>query len=138
MQQGDDAMTSTEARLLAAGIMELKSDVGDMRLSLQGMQRAMEALVRIDEQQINMRSSIGRAFDEVREERQKREALDSRLHLLEVDAPSYKELRRWVVGGVLTGVAMLAAALLKVVVLDPVSAAYLVQRPAAIIQPDHK
>ena len=130
------AMSSTEARLLHASMTDVKNDLGEMRASLSAMQRAMEALVRIDEQQINMRSSIGRAFDEVREERQKREAVEVRLHLLEVDAPSYKELRRWVVGGVLTGLAMLAAALLKVVVLDPVTAAYIV-RPSAISPDRH-
>ncbi len=122
-----DAMTSTEARLLAGTLSELKSDMGEMRASLSGMQRAMEALVRIDEQQITIRGAIGRAFDEIKEERNKRDGLDARVQKLEVDAPSYKELRRWVIGGVLAGMGMLAAALLKIIVIDPMSAAYVVR-----------
>ncbi len=128
-------MTSTEARLLAGTLSELKTDVGEMRSSLLGMQRAMEALVRIDEQQITIRGAIGRAFDEIKEERSKREDLDARVQKLEVDAPSYKELRRWVIGGVLAGMGMLAAALLKIIVIDPMSAAYVVRPTTIITQP---
>jgi len=137
----DEAMSSVEARLLTSAIAEVKADIGEMRTSLHGMQRAMEALVRIDEQQINIRSSIGRSFDEIKDERIKREAeiaderksrmaLDERVQRLEIDAPSFKELRRWVIGGVLAGMGMLAAALLKVIVFDPMGAAYVV-RPLA-------
>lgn len=126
-------MSSIEGRLLAGSMSELKSDVGEMRASLSAMQRAMEALVRIDEQQITIRSSLGRAFDEVKEERNRRELLDARVQKLEVDSPSYKELRRWVIGGVLAGMAMMGAALFKSVVIDPMTSAYVAARPTTTI-----
>jgi hypothetical protein len=123
---GDDgvAITTIEARLLAASMGALQSDVAEMRASMKSMERAMESLVRIDEQQSNQRAAIGRAFDEIKDERKARETMAERVHLLEVDAPSYKELRRWVVGGVLTGIMALLAALFtivfKVIISDPI------------------
>lgn len=119
-----EAMTTVEARLMAATLSALQGDMSEMRTSMAGMRSALEALVRMDEQQSNMRAAIGRAFDEVKAEREKREALEGRVRIMEVDAPSYKELRRWVIGGVLTGILMMAGALFKVVVSDPLDRGY--------------
>jgi len=133
-----DAMTSIEARLMAAALGELKSDVVDLRTSIRGMQTAVEALIRMDEQQANQRAAIGRAFDDLKVERQRREALDERVRLLEVDAPSQRELRRWVIGGILTGSAALLAALcmivFKVVISDPVDRNFRSTAPSPAIQ----
>lgn len=124
-------MSSTEARLLAQSMTDVKNDLGEMRSTLSAMQRAMEALVRIDEQQNSLRQAIGRAFEEIREERIKREGVDKRVAQLEIDAPGYKELRRWVIGGVLTGIGLLGAALITMIVITPMQAAY-VNRSLAI------
>lgn len=126
-------MTSVEARILAATLVEVKSDIGEIRSSVAQMQRALDALVRIDEAQGNLRSAVSRAFDEIKDERTRREDLDKRMRILETDAPSYKELRRWVIGGVLTGIAMMGAALFKVWVADPLDRGY--ARPA-YVQPE--
>ena len=144
-----DAMTSVEARLMAAALADLRSDMSEMRQSLNGVQKALEALVRMDEQQINQRASLARAFDEIRLERERREGefrderlhretLQTRLHLLEVDAPSYKELRHWVIGGVLTGIFALLGALgtivFKVVIADPVETHFRAPTKASVME----
>ncbi len=127
------AMNTLEARLLASAINDLKAELRDIRDGMNGMRQALEALVRIDAEQINFRQSIGRAFDEIKQEREKREKIDERIHLLEVDAPSYRELRRWVIGGVLTGVAALLASMFaivfKIIISDPVERGFQRQAP---------
>ena len=148
MQTDGIAMSSIEGQLMAQAMAGLKADVGEVKAALGGMQKAVEALVRMDEQQINQRQGLSRAFDEIklererrendlRDERQKREEIEKRLHLLEVDAPSYKELRRWVIGGVLTGVAALLAAMFaivfKIIISDPVET-HFKPRPAQVQQ----
>lgn len=124
-----DAMTSVEARLMAAALADLRSDMSELRQSLNGVQKALESLVRMDEQQNNQRQAISRAFDEIGKERDRRETMESRVHLLEVDAPSYRELRRWVIGGVLTGLTLMGAAVFKLLISDPLDRGY--TRPQA-------
>lgn len=127
------AMNTMEARLLASAITDLKAELRDIRDGMNGMRQALDALVRIDTEQVNFRQSIGRAFDEIKGERDKREKIEERIHLLEVDAPSYRELRRWVIGGVLTGIVALLGALFtivfKVVISDPVERGFQRQAP---------
>lgn len=119
-----NGMDSVEAHLMASAMAGLKSDFSEVKLTLVGMQKAMEALVRMDEQQNNQRAAISRAFDELNKERDRREQIEKRIHLLEVDAPSYKELRQWVIGGVLTGIIALLgsmfAIVFKIMISDPV------------------
>ncbi len=130
-------LTTSDIRVLQATIDGVKSDVGEMRMELASVRRAMEALVRMEEQQSSIKTALGRAFDEIKEERVKREATEARLRLLEVDAPSYRELRRWVIGGVLTGIAMMAAALFKIIIGDPLERAYVVRPVAPLIVPQN-
>lgn len=127
------AMNTMEARLLASAITDIKAELRDIRDGMNGMRQALDALVRIDTEQVNFRQSIGRAFDEIKGESDKREKIEERIHLLEVDAPSYRELRRWVIGGVLTGIVALLGALFtivfKVVISDPVERGFQRQAP---------
>lgn len=109
---------------MSGALGEVRVDLTEMRNSMLAMQRAMESLVRIDEQQINQRQAIARAFDDIKDERRAREELAARVHALEIDAPSYRELRRWVIGGVITGVGCLLASMFalvfKIGIADPV------------------
>jgi len=135
-----DGITSAEARLLNVRMGALTEDVREVKTTMQGMARSLEQLVRIEEQQKDMRSALGRAFDEVSIERGKRELIesrvsvierdlstaaetrrkaddiDNRLSSIERDLPGLRELRRWVVGGVLSGLAMITASLISFLV----------------------
>lgn len=119
---------------MAVALADLRSDMSEMRQSLNGVQKALESLVRMDEQQNNQRQAISRAFDEIAKERDRRETMESRVHLLEVDAPSYRELRRWVIGGVLTGLTLMGAAVFKLLISDPLDRGYTRPPQAQVIQ----
>jgi hypothetical protein len=77
---------------------------------MRDMAKFLEQLVRIEEQQKDMRSAIGRAFDEIKAERMKREEVASRVAAVEQAMPGMQEMRGWLIGGVTTVIALLVAA----------------------------
>lgn len=129
MVDENDGMTTIEARVLAVKIDALKQDVGEMRSSVGAMARSMEALVRLEEQQRDMRGAVQRAFDELKAESGKREELAREITNIKSELPGYRELRRWVIGGVLAGVGMMAAALISLLIVDPMKRGYQLPPP---------
>ena len=115
MSNGDglsDGITSAEGRLLAVQMGAMRDDVREVKDTMRDMARSLEQLVRIEEQQKDMRAAMVRAFDEIRTERERREPIESRIGSIERDLPGLRELRRWVIAGVLSGLAMLASSLM--------------------------
>jgi len=107
-----DGITSAEGRLLAVQMGAMRDDVREVKDTMRDMARSLEQLVRIEEQQKDMRAAMVRAFDEIRTERERREPIESRIGSIERDLPGLRELRRWVIAGVLSGLAMLASSLM--------------------------
>lgn len=105
-----DGITSAEGRLLAVQMGALRDDVKEVKETMREMARSLEQLVRIEEQQKDMRSAIGRAFDEMKAERVKREELEARVAVVEKSMPGMNEMRKWLIGGVTSGIALLLAA----------------------------
>lgn len=105
-----DGITSAEGRLLAVQMGALRDDVKEVKETMREMARSLEQLVRIEEQQKDMRSAIGRAFDEMKAERVKREELETRVAVVEKSMPGMNEMRKWLIGGVTSGIALLLAA----------------------------
>ena len=108
---GDDGITSAEGRLLAVQMGALRDDVRDVKDTMREMAKSLEQLVRIEEQQKDMRAAISRAFDEIKIERRKREEVESRVTTIEQAMPGMRELRNWVVGGVIGSLTMLTSAI---------------------------
>lgn len=90
----------------------LRDDVRDVKDTMRDMAKSLEQLVRIEEQQKDMRSAIGRAFDEIKAERMKREELESRVGSMEQAMPGMQEMRRWLIGGVTSVITLLVAAVI--------------------------
>ena len=105
-----DGITSAEGRLLAVQMGALRDDVRDVKDTMRDMAKSLEQLVRIEEQQKDMRASINRAFDEVKTNRIKIDDTTARVAAIEQQLPGLKELRRWVIGGILSGNGMIASA----------------------------
>lgn len=117
-----DGITSAEGRLLAVQMDALRDasakqmdalrdDVREVKSTMREMARSLEQLVRIEEQQKDMRSALGRAFEEIDKERGKRDAVEKRVAAIEHVMPGLRELRGWVIAGVISGVGMIAGSI---------------------------
>jgi len=108
----DQIMTSAEARILDLGLEHLRQDVGRLATTMQDVSTSLKALpsIQLGQQQIQTEMLRGHGIMQDHE---------MRIQVVERDMPGLKELRRWVVAGVLAGVGMMGAALIKLVVIDP-------------------
>lgn len=107
-----DGITSAEGRLLAVQMGALRDDVREVKDTMREMARSLEQLVRIEENQKEMRSSIVRAFDEIKINRSRIDLTDGRVSLIENQLPGLRELRRWVIAGVLGALGMVASSII--------------------------
>jgi len=106
-------------------LLEQRMDTTIQRVDskLDNIAAALQTLVRIEERQLH----VSKRFDEFsagatsREERLRQvelampENLDKRLSSIETTLPGLKELRKWVISGVLGGLGMMGAAILHTV-----------------------
>lgn len=106
-----DGITSAEGRLLAVQMGALREDVKEVKETMRGMARSLEQLVRIEEQQKDMRAAINRSFDEIKGERHKREELESRVSTVEQAMPGMKEMRNWLVYGIVSTIGLITGAI---------------------------
>jgi hypothetical protein len=95
----------------------------EVNTKLDGISTALQSLVRIEERQVYSASQLSELSVDVRDQelrlRQIEVALpknlDHRLAALELAMPGLKELRKWVVMGVVSGVGMIGAAVVHTV-----------------------
>lgn len=110
-------ITSIEGTVLALKLDHLKEQMTDVVKLIAQMQETLKVLVRVEEQQRDFRGAIERAFADIKIARE-------RIDLLEREMPSNRTMRRWVYGGVITGVGMIAAALFNLLVIAPMYRGY--------------
>ena len=104
-----DGITSAEGRLLSVQMGAMRDDIREVKDTMREMAKSLEQLVRIEEQQKDMRLSISRAFDELKTYREQLDRVEKRVSSVEQMMPGLRELRGWVIAGVLSGVAMVAS-----------------------------
>lgn len=135
MSDDPQQMTSAEARLLDYKIGVLTEKFDGLQDTTKEIARSLSELVALQQQQRDFSTSLGRAFDEVK--RIEAEVtlidkgtaaefrrVDSELAKITGELPAYRELRRWVIGGVLAGAGMLAASILSMMFIKPMQDAY--------------
>lgn len=106
--------------LLEQQLLETRREVGS---KLDSIGTALQGLVRIEERQVHTNSQLSELSTDMREQELRLRAaehaipenLSKRLAAIEVALPGLKELRRWVIGGVLSGIGMIGAAVLHLV-----------------------
>ena len=89
-------------RMLEGNHDELQEAVKSIRDSLQ-------SLVRLEERHIETKQSINRAFVELK-------SVDDRVKDIEIEIPALKEVRGWIITGVLGVMGLVGIALLTLVV----------------------
>jgi hypothetical protein len=127
-----NGMTSMEARLLDANMKHFESELkrhGDM---LSSISQSLQTLARVEQSQVEIKDRLKEGSVKLTEH-EKRIVLveaiipqvvsnardlgdvDKRLIAVETALPSLVETRRWVIAGILAGVAMIGVALIKLI-----------------------
>lgn len=105
----------------------LRGDLAEVKGTMANMATSLASLVRIEEQQSAMRAGLERAFTEIAKADDERAAINARLSAVEQELPGYRGLRKWVIGGILAGLAMMGTVLFKQLVLDPLQRGWMMQ-----------
>lgn len=142
----DGAITSAEGRVIAVQIGGLQREMTEVKSAMVGIRVALDALVRMEERQADFRTALGRAFDEIKAERELRSMLEKgmrdwregfeksrddyrmelnrRISEIEHQLPGLRELRKWVLAGVMAGIGLILAGVVTMVVVDPMRRGY--------------
>jgi ElaB/YqjD/DUF883 family membrane-anchored ribosome-binding protein len=109
-RRADQDHASPAIDMLVHKVSRLSTDMTSVMTNMTQLTAGMTALIRIEErqQQIVERLSDGT---------EKMKQLDDRVRDVELAMPQLVETRKWVIGGVLAGVGMIGAALLKLVMI---------------------
>lgn len=100
---GAAATDTGEHKLLSYRVDQLEAAVGEIRDAVQSIDQSLRLLAAVEAQQLATRRQI--------------EGLESRTRTIEIEIPTLKLIRQWVVGGVIGVVAAVCYAVLSGVVL---------------------
>lgn len=110
---------TTERRVdhgvLLARLEQMQGDLVDMKSALRELTAAVGRLAVIEEKQSNTAATLERAFTALKKVEDRNEKMDLRVKALEVEMPGLKEVRAWVIGGVLSVVSVVGIAAYKLV-----------------------
>lgn len=104
-------MDSAEARIIHTRLDGMVDSMYRLANSVERMQEALHAVIELRTQQATVLAQLSDGAKQMQEH-------DTRLKDIERDLPGLREIRRWVIGGVLAGVAMMGTALMKLVIID--------------------
>lgn len=107
-------MTTPSIEVFAAKLDSVQSDVSAIKVRLDTVSEALVTLTRLEERHDQTTQEIQTLTRAVADQ-------DRRLGSLERDHPGLLEVRRWIISGVVAGVAMIGLALAKLVILDPIT-----------------
>jgi hypothetical protein len=114
-------LSSVEARLIAAQLGHLTDETRRNADGIAAIGESLHVLTRLEENQSHI-------AEKLKEGSMRMSDHERRLQIVEQDLPGLRELRKWVIAGVLAGLGMVGASLFKLVVLDvprlPVSTQY--------------
>jgi hypothetical protein len=111
MAAGDEHMNSTEARILELSLDHIRSDLARLQEGVAAVAASLQVLPAIQQAQITTQAEMRRGA-------QVMERHEERLQSIERDLPGLRELRKWVITGVLGGIGMMGLALGKLVIVD--------------------
>lgn len=84
-------------------ISVLEQRMNRVDAKLDNITELLQGLVRLEERQSQVNSKLGEVSIDVTD-------IDKRLRAVEITLPGLKELRAWVIGGVISGLGMMATA----------------------------
>ena len=105
-------ITSLEARLLENNLANIRSEMARHGDALIGINESLRTLSRVEESQIAVKERLQEGSRKLTDH-------EERISRIEQEMPGLKELRRWVIGGILAGVGMMCVALINLVLRVP-------------------
>ncbi len=102
-------MTSIEARLIESSLSQMRAEMTRQGDTLVGINESLRTLTRVEEAQIHIKERLSEGSKKLTDH-------EARLLVIEQQMPGLKELRRWVIGGILSGIGMIGIALVKLVI----------------------
>lgn len=94
---------------------ETKGHIKEIKNTLSDMSKALSALVRVEQQQLDHAASIARAHEGI-------EAHEARLQEVEKEIPLLRQTHKWVVAGVLGILALVGVNIYQTIVAPPARA----------------
>ncbi len=107
----DKYLTSSEARIISTQLGHLVVETKRNADAVAAIGESLHVLTRLEASQTNV-------VEKLKEGSIRMSDHETRLQRIEQDLPGLRELRRWVIAGVLAGAGMVGAALVKLVVFD--------------------
>lgn len=104
-------MTSAEARVIGVTLDHIQTDLARLGTTLQDITSSLKQIPEIHQAQQYIRMELASGAKVTQDH-------ETRIQVIERDLPGLRELRKWVIAGVMAGVGMLGAALVKLVVMD--------------------
>lgn len=104
-------LTSAEARIISTQLGHLVSETKRNADAVAAIGESLHVLTRLEESQ-------GNVVEKLKEGSIRMSDHERRLQIVEQELPGLRELRKWVIAGVLAGVAMVGTALVKLVIVD--------------------
>jgi hypothetical protein len=106
-----DVVTSAEAKVLAAILQGVSDDVAEIKDSMKTFGANLGDLTRLEVEHRSTREALQRSFEAVgklenqfldahKQSVTQRDSLDKRMYAVEKELDPLKEMRKWVVGGV--------------------------------------
>lgn len=116
--QGPKAPVSVDPQVLVlhSKLENVQEELKRMGASIHAISESLQILARLEQGHSGILERLRDGAARFKEQ-------DARISVIEQTMPGLKELRVWVIGGVLGGASMLGVALLKLVLVDPQSQA---------------
>lgn len=132
-------ITSIEGAVLAVKLDGLKDQVSEIVKAMGKMQDTMQTLLAVEREQRDFSKALARAFDEIKEQRDK---FDKFKADLDKELPGLRAIRKWAIGIATAGMGMLGVALMTLLLINPLYRGYGQQPPANTFivpsQPEHQ
>lgn len=97
---------------MTARLEAIQGSIGEIKERLDTMGAALVNLTRLETLHTQHSEALGRAFTEIR-------LVQERSERMEREMPGLIEMRKWIVTGVVAGLAMILGALFKLAIVDP-------------------
>lgn len=107
-------LTASDAAVINVRLEAMQRELAALSGTTKSVADSLVILVRLEE-------SHKTVLDRLRNGSETMQNHETRLQDIERDMPGLKELRRWVIGGILAGVGMMGVALAKLVLIDPLN-----------------
>ena len=102
-------MAADQQSILEYRVASLEAVVREVKDAVKSIDTSLQTLARLEVHHAETRDGLARAFAEIQDH-------ETRVRVIEGEMPTVKLIRNWVIGGVISSVGMIGAAVIHLVV----------------------